>query len=153
MVEPWAYEFGFVPEARWQEVACPPGWDYCHRNIAEAANVIRARTAPSAPVFLWGFDALLYVLADRPAASRFGYSYALLGGDAAYRQRAQAELMDDLARRPPVVIAVQTDERNDLIDRSSVSYLPEFPLLKALIAERYVETFRNGSFILYMKRG
>lgn len=149
---PWAYVAGYTSRAEWRASFCAETWDFCHPDIEDVAAYIKRETKPGEPIYLWGFDPLLYVLADRPAASRLGYSYAVLGGNDEYRRRAEAELMDDLEKRKPVFIVVQTNESNDLLMRSSQSFLPEVPRFEHLLDTQYAEAFRTNTMIAYRRK-
>ena len=91
-------------------------------------------------------------LADRPAASRFGFDYPIIAGSPAHHEVATAELMTALARTRPLFIIVEENDRNNLLPFGSRQYLEDVPRLKQLIAEDYTETYRNDNFTAYRRR-
>jgi 4-amino-4-deoxy-L-arabinose transferase-like glycosyltransferase len=150
----WRHGLGLMPQARWEGLFCGSVMlDFCYGDIAEAAALVREQTPAGAPIYLWGADALVYFLANRPSASRFGQSYPLIAAVDEDRQRMRAELMADLARAKPGFILVQTNDVSDLMAQPSSAYLDSFPALKDLIAQNYAEVLRNGTFIVYRAAG
>jgi hypothetical protein len=145
----WGHAIGLVAEERWQAMFYRPEDRFLYRDIAETADFVRLQALPEAPIYLWGFDALVYVLADRYPPTRYGYNYPLIVGSPDYQQSVRAELMASLARTPPALILVQTNDVSALTPQTSLARLDSFPALKALIAERYEPVFRNDAFIVY----
>ena len=71
----------------------------------EVARILNAMTPPDRPVFVWGFEPVIYDQADRRPASRFLYNVP---------QRVQwakagmrATLLRDLAEHPPSAVVVE----------------------------------------------
>jgi hypothetical protein len=122
---------------------------YSTRDIREAAALAAAASAPGEPIYLWGFDALVYFRANRPAVSRFGFNYPMVVGTPEYQAQTRRELMTALARTPPRVILVQDDDANNLMPRTSRDYLDDFRELRDLLAERYAVIGCNQSFAVY----
>ena len=127
--------------------------DYNFDADQRLALEMRRRTPESAPVFVWGFEPLIYLLADRKPASRFIYNVPQRVQWA--QGRARATLMQDLARRPPQLIAVQ---RNDVFpavtgdDLDSRRALLTFPELSGLIERDYRLIEAIEDFELYERR-
>ena len=117
--------------------------------LQAAAEQIRSRTNDTDRIYLWGYDAGLYVLSGRPAASKYGYNYPLLAGDASSRQ---AELMFDLRKNLPRLVVIQHGDRNSLYRKDSLEMLGEFRELEHFISDSYVEAWRNDGFIIYEHR-
>src|SRR5207248_1823492 len=65
------------------------------------AGYLRDHTAPGDSVYVWGFDPMVYILAGRPAASRFP-----LMSDWAPR-RWQDDFVAELERSRPAYIVIQ----------------------------------------------
>ena len=65
-------------------------------NLA-MADFLRAQAAPGDAVFLWGYDPMVYVLADRRPVSRFPYSYPFVvpWSPPSYRAELGAALVAD----------------------------------------------------------
>ena len=147
----WASTFGLVDpefrELRFCQI------DYCPPETRRLAAIIQAETPPGTPIFVWGFDSAVYLLADRPSASRFGFSYPLIGGSAAWRARARAELMQDLEhRRPGLIIIEDFDFIRLMLRRSSRDHLIGFPELPRLLADHYVLAHDLERFAVYRLR-
>ncbi len=70
-----------------------------------AAEIIRERVAPGRPVFVWGFEPVIYDLAERPSASRFLYNVPqrVTWSKADMRKT----LLEDLAKTPPAAVVVE----------------------------------------------
>jgi len=102
------------------------------------ADFIRARVPPGKPVFVWGFEPVIYDLADRPFSSRYIYNVAQRVAWA--KAPARASLMRELAARPPAAIVVEHRDvfpmvTGDAID--SADTLHDFHALRDLIRDRY----------------
>lgn len=106
-----------------------------NRAVAEA---LRARVPEGRAVFIWGFEPVIYDLADRDPASR--YLYDVPQRVAWARVSARAALMRDLAAGRPAAIVVEHRDvfpmvTGDAID--SADNLAGFPELRDLLAGRY----------------
>ncbi|HSU38861.1 MAG TPA: glycosyltransferase family 39 protein [Polyangiaceae bacterium] len=94
---------------------------------------LRSRTGGSAPVFVWGFEPVIYWLAGREPASRFIYDVPQR--TPWQRQRARHDMMQDLALHPPAAIVVQRNDvfpmvTGDTLDsRRALATFPEFERL------------------------
>ncbi len=118
-----------------------------------AADYRRSHTATGERVFIWGFEPLVYVLADRRPATRFLFSVPQVfpGAPAAWR----AELLRDLRRRPPTYFIVM---RNDAVPwasgspRDSAEELERFPELKQAVTESYIIETALEDFTFYRRR-
>ncbi|MCC6552151.1 MAG: hypothetical protein IT372_03895 [Polyangiaceae bacterium] len=119
-------------------------------NRAVAA-FLRERVPPGAPVFVWGFEPVIYDLADRPPATR--YLYNVPQRVAWAKDDARADLMRDLTAHPPLAIVV---ERYDVFPSvtgeaiDSRDTLDRFPALSELIADRYDAAVRIQDFDVYL---
>lgn len=103
-----------------------------------AANFIRDRVPAGRLVFVWGFEPVIYDLADRPFSSPYIYNVPQrVTWDKASAREA---LMRDLAARPPAAIVVEKHDvfpmvTGDAID--SADTLKDFPALRDLLRDRY----------------
>jgi len=147
----WATAFGLMaPEIRNLKLC---QIDYCPVETRRLAAIIQAQTPPGTPIFVWGFDSAVYLLADRPAASRFGFDYPLIGGSAAWRDKARAELMQDLRmKRPEMIVIEDFDFIRLMLRRSSRYHLVEFPELPRLLADHYDLAHDLERFAVYRLR-
>jgi hypothetical protein len=147
----WMTQLGVMSEGERQQRLCEV--DYCPWRLRALGAVIRGETAPGEPIFVWGFDSAIYVHADRPAASRFGFNYPLVGGTPEWRARVRAELMAALDSAPPRVIVVQEDDFIGLMHRRpSVDHLLDFPALNAFLATRYAPVHDLGRYVVHRRR-
>lgn len=120
-------------------------------NRAVAAY-LKEHVAPERPVFVWGFEPVIYDLADRAPASRYLYNVpqrATWG-----REEARAALMRELLARPPAAIVV---ERHDVFPMvtgevlDSRDTLPGFPALAGMLAERYHHAITIEDLDVYLE--
>ncbi|WP_437575111.1 glycosyltransferase family 39 protein [Sorangium sp. So ce887] len=114
---------------------------------------LRERVAPGRPVFVWGFEPVVYDLADRPPATRYLYNVPQRAAWA--RQEARDALMRDLAASPPAAIVVERHDvfpsvTGDALD--SRDTLDGFPALAGLIDDRYELAVRIEDFEIYLER-
>jgi hypothetical protein len=121
-----------------------------NRAVAEA---LRARVPAGEPVFVWGFEPVIYDLADRDPATRYLYDVPQRVAWAKAKERAT--LMLDLgARRPRAIVVERRDVfpmvTGDAID--SADTLPGFPELEGLLAGGYRREESIGDFDLYLAR-
>jgi len=102
------------------------------------ARELNAHTRPDAPVFVWGFEPVIYWLAARPPATRFIYDVPQR--TPWQRERARDELMQDLRRTPPQAIVVQHNDVFPMVTGDTLDShrsLATFPALAELIETRY----------------
>jgi hypothetical protein len=146
----WASALGVIDVETRERNLCEI--DFCAPDSREIAALIRQESAPGDPIFVWGFDAIVYFLADRPHASRYAWSYPAIGGTAEWRERTRRRLLDELTTAAPRLIAVQAFDNIRLMGRASSSqHLEDFPELREFIAERYTLIFGGARFLLYRR--
>jgi hypothetical protein len=117
------------------------------------ASFLRERVAPEELVYIWGFEPMIYDMSGRNAASR--YIYDVPQRVAWYRDKARAELMADLARRPPRAVIVEHRDvfpavTGDAID--SADTLRTFPALSSLVADHYELATTIEDFDIYLSK-
>lgn len=118
------------------------------------AKWLATRTEPGARVYVWGFEPMLYELAQRVPASRWIYNVPQRL-DWPERRRARAELMQDLEREPPAaVVVVANDVRSGVTGNRSDSRteLDAFPGLRDWLARDYVRALRIEDFEILVPR-
>jgi 4-amino-4-deoxy-L-arabinose transferase-like glycosyltransferase len=126
--------------------------DYSLAADRRVALEVRARTRPADRVFVWGFEPVIFWLADRRPASRFIYNVAQRSPWEV--EHARRELMSDLRKTPPALVVVQSRDvfsfvtGNNLDSRDS---LPGFPELDALLERNYAFATRVEDFDLYTR--
>ncbi|HEV8247306.1 MAG TPA: glycosyltransferase family 39 protein, partial [Polyangiaceae bacterium] len=120
------------------------------RNVALD---LRSRTHGSEPVFIWGFEPIIYWLADRAPSSRFIYNVPQR--TEWQKDYSRRELMRELRQRPPKVFVVQ---HNDVFpsvtgrDSDSKHDLLSFPELLVWVDEHYEQVKSIEDFDIYEKR-
>jgi hypothetical protein len=120
-----------------------------NRAVAEA---LRARVPEGRTVFIWGFEPVIYDLADRAPATRYLYD---VPQRVAWAKASEREaLMRDLAASRPAAIVVEHRDvfpmvTGDAID--SADNLEGFPKLRDLLAERYQLVESIEDFDVYVE--
>ncbi len=113
---------------------------------------IQANTAPTDPVFVWGFECAIYDFAERPLASRYIYNVPQRAVWSA--EPMQRALMVELERTPPAVIVVEHGDVFPFVTGSnddSASALYHFPALWELLEAKYRLDANVGGFDLYVR--
>jgi hypothetical protein len=115
---------------------------------------LRGRLPPGAPLYVWGFEPVLYDLTDRPAASRFIYN---VPQRVPWAQKAtRAELMSELAAHPPGAIVVAHGDPLHMVTGNrldSATVLErDFAELSALLRRDYAEPTRCDDMEIYFRR-
>jgi hypothetical protein len=117
------------------------------------AALLAAYTQPDASIYVWGFEPVLYDLAQRRPASRYVYNAPLLAPW--FRARARPRLMKELRRDPPAAIVVQ---RGDVhpgtsgVRVDSATALRRFPELRAFIQAFYEPVETVGDFTIHLPK-
>jgi len=83
--------------------------DFSLAADAAVASSIKGGTEPSDSIFVWGFEPLIYFLADRRPASRFIYNVPLVTPWSPAEWRS--ELLDDLQTKRPAYFIVTRNDR------------------------------------------
>ena len=117
----------------------------------EVAAFIQARVPPGRDVFVWGFEPVIYDLADRAPSTR--YLYDVPQRVAWARVRAREILMRDLAADPPAANVVEHRDvfpmvTGDAVD--SADTLKGFPALAGLLAGGYALETTIEDFDVYL---
>ena len=117
------------------------------------AMFLRERVAPADPVFVWGFEPVIYDLADRDPASRFIYNVPQRV--AWVKDRARVTLMRDLQARPPSAIVVEHGDvfpsvTGNTLD--SAAALETFHELARLLRDDFVLDRTIEDFDIYLRR-
>lgn len=115
------------------------------------AEWVRAHTPADRPIFVWGFECVIYDIADRSIASRYIYDVPQRATWSA--KPMQEALMRDLGERPPSAIVVEHNDVFPMVtgnDQDSAHSL--FDGLERLIDDRYVHAERIGDFDVFLER-
>jgi hypothetical protein len=117
-----------------------------------AAEWIAERTPPGSSLFVWGFEPVIHILADRPPASRYIYNAPLRVKG--YEDKARPILLRELRDRPPAAIAVESGDVLAGItgsERDSRAELERFPELREFLAAGYVRAAELRKFTIWLK--
>ncbi|HVU05152.1 MAG TPA: glycosyltransferase family 39 protein [Polyangiaceae bacterium] len=112
--------------------------DYSLDTDRRTARAVARLSEPEDSIFVWGFEPHVYWFSDRRPASRYVYDVpqrAVWG-----RERARADLLEDLARDPPKVIVVQHGDVFDFVTGNSFDShqsLGGFPELASRLISHY----------------
>jgi dolichyl-phosphate-mannose-protein mannosyltransferase len=128
------------------------------REDLDVASYLREHTRPDDPVQIWGYESLVYYLAERYASSRFQMTHPLVmrpagGSLTAMQQRWRSEFLSDVRRRPPVYVAVVRGDNWWWApeERTSEQLLDDFPEWKMLIERDYRLEQQIGRFSIYRR--
>jgi len=119
----------------------------------QVARYVQARTEPSDTIYVYGYEALVYLIADRESASRFFYVFPVIStwSPAAW----QREFYAALGSKHPRYILVQANEGAPWITglhEDTAHYAAHDMALQRLLAERYVMETQIEDFTLYRLR-
>lgn len=124
----------------------------------DVADYLKSRTEPNEPIQVWGYETLVYYLAERHAASRFQMTTPLVmrvpgQSLSPMQQKWRQEFMNDVMQHRPKYIAVV---RNDKWwwapdNKSSEELLSDFPEWKGFIESHYRLEHTVGKFLLYQR--
>jgi MFS family permease len=124
-----------------------------NRETRRTAAWVAAHTQPDDAIYVWGFQPMLYGLADRRPASRFVYNAPQRAPW--YRTRGRPALMAELEADPPAAILV---ERGDVhpgtagTELDSLGTLGRFPRLERFLREGYAPAETVGAFTIHLRR-
>jgi hypothetical protein len=114
------------------------GQDFSLSADLQVAAFLKRNTAPDASVFIWGFEPIIYFLAERPPASRFISQQPLITPWSPLEWRD--ELLRELAqRRPQYILVVHNDAIPWATSRhvDSARELAHFPAFADLLRREY----------------
>lgn len=136
--------------AEWQHRFITMGFN--SPDTEDAARMANHLTEPGETIYVWGFEALIYFLADRLPPTRLGFNYPMLVGSDDFKAARKAELLAALEAHPPQVILVQDGDASILSDISSKQALEQFPALQKIITQDYVQVYQNMTYQVYHRR-
>ena len=118
------------------------------------ARYLEERTDPEDPVFIFGFEPLVYFLADRRPASRYIYNDPITSpGLSPEAANAKIEMMvADLERSRPAYIVVVERDANPVDPTDSYRFFRKTPVLRRFVEEGYVLDRQARRFHIYRRR-
>ena len=115
------------------------GSDFSATANYTCAAYLKQQTRPDDPVFIWGFETLIYYLADRRPPTRFCSNYPIVAKW--HRQDWYEELLQTLKDRPPAYVLLVTHDAMPWITGHSLDSLgtlrARFPELRDFIDVNY----------------
>jgi 4-amino-4-deoxy-L-arabinose transferase-like glycosyltransferase len=115
------------------------------------AKWVREHTRPDDRLFVWGFECVIYDLADRPLASRYIYDVPQRATWSA--KPMQESLMRELTATPPAAIVVEHNDVFPMVTGNNEDSAHSlFDGLSELIDERYAHAIRIGDFDVYLEK-
>jgi hypothetical protein len=124
----------------------------------DVAAYLRLHTRPQDPIQVWGYESLVYYLADRYASSRFQMTHPLVmhapGATLTPMQlRWRADFLRDIDERPPVYVAVVRDDNWWWApeEHTSEELLDDFPEWKRVLERDYHLEETIGRFLIYRR--
>jgi hypothetical protein len=127
--------------------------DVSLREDRAVADFIRRNTSPDERILVWGFEPLIYFMADRPPATRFIYTVPLVTAWSPPEWRQ--EVLSDIARKQPAfVVVAHNDYLPWMTGRSddSAGQLAGFTELYEVLSDQYEPTERLGDFAILERR-
>jgi hypothetical protein len=127
--------------------------DYSLAANRRVAAAVARRAPPGAGAYVWGFEPVVYWLAERRPPTRFIYDVPQRASW--QRDRSRSELMQALRAVPPAVVVVQ---RNDVFpmvtgdDLDSARAVATFPEFEKMLRDDYALAETIEDFDLYQKR-
>jgi hypothetical protein len=124
--------------------------DFSLRDDLALSDYLVAHTGARQPVFIWGFEPLVYFVSQRPLVSRFPYNYPIV-----FRWRPEhfrAELMAALSDRAPEIFVVQHgDHLPHVMIHEDDSYATFMALaeVREWVTSRYFLETKVGRFDVY----
>lgn len=126
--------------------------DMSMTTCLDVAAWIRAHSLPTDPIFVWGYDPVIYFLSERPQVSRFPYTYPMVVAWSPPEMRL--ELMDALNANPPIVIGIASHDATPTVmghNKDSWQTFQEFPALKDFVDQRYGEPSPVGTYRMFLR--
>lgn len=123
----------------------------------DAARYLREHARPEEGVLVWGLSPGIYPLADRHPVTRYPF-HKILFTDAPLSRmipglaERRAELMERIARDPPVYVLVGRGDANGFEPMDSQTSLRRFAPLSTLVERDYALETTIGRFLVYRRK-
>ena len=107
------------------------------------------------PILVWGFEPGIYLMAERPPATRFIYDLPLTLDHPAHRWRAawRQEFIAALDAHPPALVIVATQDITAVEKEDSWTQMQAFPAFAGWLQQHYTEETRIERFVIYRRAG
>lgn len=130
------------------------GGTYSYLADDQVARYLQDHTAPGDTIYVYGYEALIYLISGRESASRFFYVFPVIStwSPAAWK----AEFYNDLETKQPRYILVQANEGAPWITglhEDTAQFAAHDARLQALLAAHYTLETQIEDFTVYRFRG
>gem|GEM_PF-1288330 len=126
---------------------------FSYRASDEVSTFIRRNSSEGDTIFVWGYDPLVYIMAERESASRFVSFLPLM---TTWTPQAWLDqFVTDLERERPAFILLQRGENARWITGHYIDAVPYaflIPRFRALLERDYVELERIEDYFIYQRR-
>jgi len=128
--------------------------DVSARGNREVAAELRRRVPPNGVVYIWGFEPVIYDLAERRFASKYIYNVPQRVEWAA--KEARPQLMADLKRTPPDAVVVAYHDVFPMVTGNAIGsedvLAKDFAELRDMLASDYRKLKHINDFDIYLRR-
>jgi hypothetical protein len=156
-----SYDRAHHLSARWMGRATPQemeatyvwgGLDYEYAQTKAAAERVRADTAPTDRILVWGFEPYVYFLAEREPATKFLYDYPLSPRFASVHDAFARQFLEDFDRHPPARVLMLANDANDIEPDDSATQLRRWDAMRERLEAAYEPAWRVGDFFCLARR-
>lgn len=119
----------------------------------QAAHEVAQLTPAGAPIYIWGFEPIIYRLSERPPSS--AYIYNVPQRAQWERERAWRRLWGDLHQRPPAAIITQRRDVMPFVTGTrldSVDSLRDFPAFRHYLHEKFEHRSTVDRFEIWTRK-
>ncbi len=128
--------------------------DVSAKGNREVAAELRRRVPVGGVIYIWGFEPVIYDMADRRIASKYIYNVPQRVAWAA--KEARAQLMADLRRTPPDAVVVAYHDVFPMVTGNGIGsedvLAKDFPELRELLARDFGKLKHIDDFDIYLRR-
>ncbi len=129
------------------------GTDFSRMGTLRAATYLREHTEPDETVLIWGAEPLVLFLSERRSATKYIFSYMLVGDDGSPRVKARRQdFLDDVRKAEPAYVVVVERDITPLTPAGSLAQLDEFPALKILLDTAYYRDAQVEDYLFYRRK-
>ncbi len=129
------------------------GTDFSRMGTLRAAAYLREHTEPDETVLIWGAEPLVHFLAQRRSATKYIFSYMLVGGDGSPRIKGRRQdFLDDVLKAEPAYVVLVERDITPLTPAGSLAQLDEFPAFKILLETAYYRDAQVEDYLFYRRR-
>jgi hypothetical protein len=122
-------------------------------SARKAAYEVKRHLKPGDPLYIWGFEPIIYSLSEAQPSSRYIYN---VPQRAKWQSKFALErLYQDLEKAPPAAVLTQRLDVMPFVTGTrldSVDSLPHFPRIQHWLTENYEQTQVIDRFILWLPR-